>query len=427
MHPRFEPLSFEQANPFITALMQGQKFGQQAIGFPYELQAKQAQAASQLAYANLMGPQFLAKLMNNPDFVASMTPEEFNAARPMLIQAGMGQGTGNGFLDSLNQTKGSGHGLMNPYLPRVLENHQQGSRPTQQANLYPEDPNEGQVNRPPGYVAPSASTSETNANPKEKPRGIIDLAKQGVDWVIDKGTQNPNQSLVEPPITSTGPVKETKQYFERAGEAAGIKRQGEKLGEIRADEIKDLNTRIEGGMGLADKSNHLKSLVMDPVFMNMRTENPYFQSTQLKLLSKNGTKEQQQAIGDFMGTTNAYLADTIATVPGGGVLKGATDISQNMKVSDNDTFDTIIGKIKAGDIFRELNMQRSKLAVKYMVDDNLNKADALIKADKQLNSQKIVDDVNKSLDYKITVISNKTGKKEEISISEARKRKAKGV
>lgn len=31
-----------------------------------------AEAASKLAYANLMGPQFLAKLMNNPDILATM-------------------------------------------------------------------------------------------------------------------------------------------------------------------------------------------------------------------------------------------------------------------------------------------------------------------------------------------------------------------
>ena len=58
----------------------------------------QADAASKLAYANLMGPQFLAKLMGNPDVLANMQNPQ--AAVANLQQAGMGQGTGNALINN---------------------------------------------------------------------------------------------------------------------------------------------------------------------------------------------------------------------------------------------------------------------------------------------------------------------------------------
>src|SRR6185295_19346993 len=61
----------------------------------YYGQTAQANALSKLAYANLMGPQFLAKLMGNEHIAANIPDNEKNAILERLKQAGTGQGTGN--------------------------------------------------------------------------------------------------------------------------------------------------------------------------------------------------------------------------------------------------------------------------------------------------------------------------------------------
>src|SRR5690349_1453047 len=59
----------------------------------------QAEAASKLAYANLMGPQFLAKLLGNDSAIANMGDANAKAALQKAFAAGMGGGTGANLLD----------------------------------------------------------------------------------------------------------------------------------------------------------------------------------------------------------------------------------------------------------------------------------------------------------------------------------------
>jgi hypothetical protein len=63
MHPQFSPLSFEQANPLLAGLMQGQKFGQSMQRFPLEqeqmklinaIKQVEAQYAPEMAKGNLL-------------------------------------------------------------------------------------------------------------------------------------------------------------------------------------------------------------------------------------------------------------------------------------------------------------------------------------------------------------------------------------
>ena len=64
MHPQFNPLSFDQANPLIAGLMQGQKFGQSMQRFPLEQEQMQLiNAIKQIEaqYAPAMAKEGLTK------------------------------------------------------------------------------------------------------------------------------------------------------------------------------------------------------------------------------------------------------------------------------------------------------------------------------------------------------------------------------
>ena len=68
----------------------------------------QAEAASKRAYANLMGPQFLAKLLQNPGALANMGNKKAREALEKSVNAGMGQGTGRNYLNNIPQHTGVG-------------------------------------------------------------------------------------------------------------------------------------------------------------------------------------------------------------------------------------------------------------------------------------------------------------------------------
>ncbi len=76
-----------------------------AIKKQYLPTTMQAEAASKLAYANLMGPQFLAKIMGNDSALANMSEDQKRSALEKIYQAGSGQGGGS---NPLNQMGGGG-------------------------------------------------------------------------------------------------------------------------------------------------------------------------------------------------------------------------------------------------------------------------------------------------------------------------------
>ena len=74
----------------------------------------QAEAASKLAYANLMGPQFLAKLLGNDSAIANMGSSQAKQALQQAVNAGMGGGNANNiFAQMQQQSQGPGQKLGN--------------------------------------------------------------------------------------------------------------------------------------------------------------------------------------------------------------------------------------------------------------------------------------------------------------------------
>jgi len=92
----------------------------------------QAEAASKLAYANLLGPQFVAKILGNENLLAGMGDPNAKAALSHVLNAGMGQGTGLNFLNQIPQGQtGIGGKLINSlsnFLNNKLKNTFEGNQ-----------------------------------------------------------------------------------------------------------------------------------------------------------------------------------------------------------------------------------------------------------------------------------------------------------
>lgn len=136
----------------------------------------QAEAASKLAYANMMGPQFVAKILGNENLLAGMGDANAKAALAKVLGSGMSQG-GVGGLNSLNQVPqgqsqmGMGEQLGNSlsnFLTGKLKNVFGGNQPGSGAQS----------------VNPSSSGTQ-GVNP------ALNNTMQGIAHVESSGSSNP--------------------------------------------------------------------------------------------------------------------------------------------------------------------------------------------------------------------------------------------
>lgn len=391
------PINFQAYDPWEAA-NRGLQFGTNLISLPGQLKQQQlanafnefknqyapltlqADAASKLAYANLMGPQFLAKLMGNQDILANVPESKLPIAISQLLKAGMGNSNGPEFQES------NGQSLFNPHVKRILQN-QPESRPDmkRQSNVVRLDMSQ--------FLPEEQQT--------------INSMQPGNEYIY-----RPNE--------------QQSTFAEKSANYQTIKEQGKETGKQIAKDIADLGKQAIANASLSDKYNALTNMVNDPIFRNMRKDVPFFQAKQLWLKSKTGTPEEQELVGNFENTAEGVIADTLKTFPAGRILVKEVDIARNMKISPNDTLNVMIGKLKAAMTYKELNQKRMDLTANIMEGQHISMKKALTIADKQLNSQSIINDIDKRLDYEIQVISNKTGEKKMMKISEARAKKIRG-
>lgn len=112
-HPQFSPLSFEQANPLITGLMQGQQFGQQMQQFPLEQQYRQlinAIKGVEAEYAPAMAKEGLTKA------------QQENIWNPKLWQSQIGlQGAQASRMNTMTPLEAQELKLKNQYYPQETQ------------------------------------------------------------------------------------------------------------------------------------------------------------------------------------------------------------------------------------------------------------------------------------------------------------------
>lgn len=371
----------------------------------------QAEAMSKLAYANLMAPQFLAKAMANPAFVANLNEDQKNMMKDLVYKAGTGQGTGNylnqmpkaeqksssnSFLDwakdlfkgHMDQGLPKRNALMNNLQPENAETQlpQAGASGVQDVPMNDNDPKMFElVNRYRQSPEGQAKIAETG-NPEYYPEG-----QELRDWAMkNQGTKPIQMTLTE----GQRPIPKT--WAERTAEQQGIVKEGEKAGEIRAKDREELDNQYQQAVQSEVPLKHLNKIVSNPVFQNMR-KFPWFQKLQLDAKSKIGSPEEQKLVGDFQATALRAVAETVMGFRGR-ILDKEVTLANDMKVSPNDTMGVILGKLPSIEAFNEMTKQRSRIASKLMRDQHMGKGDALEIADGQVNGEAIRKRVEKELE-----------------------------
>ena len=374
----------------------------------YAPQTLQAEAMSKLAYANLMGPQFMAKAMQDPRFMGNLTEEQKNAVKNLVYGAGTGQGTGANFINQMpmqqpqNQQNSSGfipsaiNHLKNLFGMGATQPYQQSiqgtaiSRPMQQQQM----PQQVQQNVPPIGAAVDENGNNIDEN-SETNTPVTPEESQGLEALNQGGVPSAKPINMTVDTGQRAKIPEG-TYAKKGGQYQGVFEEEKKVGEIRAKQREELDDQYQQALQAEVPVKHLGTIIKNPKFQEMR-KFPWFQKLQLDTKAKIGTPEEQKLIGDFQATALRAVAETVMGFKGR-ILDKEVTLANDMKISPNDTMGVIIGKYPSIVAFNEMTKQRARIANKIMSNEHISKGDALERADKQVDGEAIRSRVEKDIE-----------------------------
>lgn len=377
-----------------------------------------AEAASKLAYANLMGPQFLAKLLGSDSAVANMGDPAARAALEKAVGAGMGRNSGMNAFNQMQQgnqgnsmfsgigepstNSFSGH-LKNVFRALIGQNPQQG-------------PNQNAFNMPAQNYDNSSNPRVSAEGPGVIPNGDFPFVGRegyrphptttGYDGNQMQVMADDGNASMEMDMTGGQPRQQSDEwgastpaaqqafaegreptYAEKTGKYKSIVSEGVAEGAQRVKQRAELDDQYQQALEAEVPMQHLNEIIKNPLFQKLRRDG-VLQKFQLDSKEITGTPEEKEILGDFRTTAKKALASSIMGWKGR-ILDKEVGISNSMKVGDNDSFYSILGKVPTIEAFDKMTIKRARTASKLMRDQHISKGDALEQADRFIDGEAI--------------------------------------
>ncbi len=429
----------------------------------YAPMTTQAEAASKLAYANMMAPQFIAKIMQNPAFMANLGEEQKNVLKDLVYGAGAGAKTNQG-MNAINEVPNNQHNtgigqpstnsfsgrIKNAFHALIGQGSQGGVNPNLQNTLqgiaHVESggsknpyslvgPNTGNGNRALGKYQVMMSnvgpwTKEAlgkEMSPQEflnSPEAQEKVASYMVNKHLNKGNSPQDVGSIwftGRPLNQAGNVRDVngttpdqyvnkmqegmnqvpqKTYAQNAGDYLGTIKQGEKSGEGRAKTLDEIGKSQLGLSNSGAVLERMTNIIKNPEMQSMRDKIPFFQDKQLKFLQKTGTKEQQKLIGDFLSTAESFIASTVQGFSGKPLVR-EFDLAQRQKITPNDTIGVAEGKLRASIALKKIAEKKNDI-IAGLLQKGVSEADAVKQANKMIDISEIEKETEKLLQDRIT-------------------------
>lgn len=385
----------------------------------------QAEAASKLAYANLMGPQFLAKLLGNDSAIANMGDANAKAALQKALSAGMGQGSGLSLMGQLGQQNtplvGRGVNSLSNFFADKLKGVFGGNDQEQSPNALSQM-TQPQPQQYGGGNAFNNAPSEPLASPFPSKRPKDGVTLEGAQWYNSKGEpvyeeeENTPDGSMKLELTKGIPEK---SYAENTGKYKGTVKQREQEGKYRADAQHAIGQSQIGLSNSGAVLDRMTGIITNPVFANMRNKIPGFQNKQLDYLKVMGTPEEKELIGDFLSTGESFIASTVQGFSGKPLVR-EFDLAQRQKITGHDTIESATGKLRSARALHDIAEKKNDV-VSELLNKGYNEAEAIKIANKMVDVSAIEKETNSRLQRTIEVRNNKTGEKKMVTIEEARK------
>ena len=381
-----------------------------------------AQAASQMAYANLMGPQFAAKLLGNENILANIKdPGKRQAIANTFLKTGIL--TANDIQQGVGSTPSDSNNLnIPPPAPSLLRDVAQGIKsifsPSQQrqqsqsGNAFTQPPVRQPQGRQPQGLTPEQVANQQKGQPTYQGTGAdtgYSYDKEGRNVVATNEEQH-NAGNQEP------------TFAENVGTYKGVVEKGKKAGEYRADDMHKLGQSIRAGSKLLAVTDSLGELVTSPTFIGMR-QLPFADQHELAYYARKGTPEQQNAVGRYK-TEQGMLVQNYVNEFSGRAPATEIGLALETKPNDADMPNVATGKVESIHYLTKLAHDRDVKANQLMRENPiLDLADASEAADRLISGPKIRQAIHNKLYPQPTEADIKTmSEKYKVSKEEIKKR-----
>jgi len=384
---------------------------------PYAIPESLAKIASQTTYSNLMGPQFISKLIANEPILANMPEEQKKKVVASLFQSGAGQGT-NSIMNQIqsalpsNQPEKPTNSLLD-WAKNGLQNifggsNQGAQQPQQQA------PQAQQAQQQ--VSSPMTSVMPTSPQPTMQP-DISNLPPQE-----QQATQNmkPGETVTVHPLTQEPIYPEKPTFAEKLGTFKGVANEGAEAGKIRAKNVEELNDTVFNGETNQATLDNISNIVSSPEFEQIR-QVPALGNHELSYYAKFGTPAQKNMVGQYYTLSGNILKDSARDF-GGQFRKGEQQLLTGMKPNPSDTVDVARGKVESLSLMNKMLTERSRLTSKIMSEHHVDKLHAMEQADKQIDGIEIRNQIHDKLNPVVTIKNKKTGEVMTVPIAEARRK-----
>jgi len=448
-------LSEEQGGGIVNSMAAGnalananhlRKYNQ--IKAKYAPETLLAQAASQAAYANNVGPQYIAKILQDAGFKGNTSDPVLKALVERVQNAGM---MGNPMINTLNQRileryGNAGQQHQNPLswmmdkLQNILHPGQQGNAlanfggqmpvPQQGGNTF-NQPTPAPQSQPVSQSQPVAQTEpqtndEVQPEPSEglkvpvnendpelfkvaeawkaSPEGQAAIAKSGnpnmypgFEVLQDFAKRNQGKTPVELTVDTGNREENQRSYQQNEAAYEEGTAQGKETGKLNAQDVHEIGVQ---NRALNAASTNLDAIIADandPEFQDMRNKIPGFQKLQLSALTTLGNKKQQEKIAKFKADIKQYAQNTINSFRGAATGR-EFNFANDLKPTEGDTIPAIQGKARSLKELNKIAYEKNFLVSTYMDKRNkhpMSLTDAVEKANKAVDISKIKKDVER--------------------------------
>lgn len=381
----------------------------QEIENQYSPITKQAEAASKLAYANLMGPQFLAKVMGNENLLANLTPQQQQAGLQKVFGAGSGSGTGMGsgmnFGGMVQPSSSPAQKVIN-YLGQQLGF---GGDSTRSNNAF---------NAPMSAPQQQAPMQQPTQASQPQPSGP---ASVNSGYAYDQNGNNVRATPQEVTNAANGqsnPPAASGDFATTAGDFAGRKQQRIEEGRLRAKQEGALSDENKAEANKLNNLQEMGNIVTSPVYDSIR-QIPIAEQHEIGFYSRFGTPEQKNLLGNFFARSGEIVQQAASGFKGS--FRGfENSLISSMKPSANDMPDVARGKVQSLLSMAKFNYDRNKLAENLMRTQNMDQSDAFDAADKAYKGTEIRKQLENQ--FKPTIkIKNSKGEQRTVTLDEARR------
>jgi hypothetical protein len=449
-------------NEYQNALHETEYNKQKAKYAPLTLPAG---ALSQLTYAAGMIPQYQAKALSNPAFVANFLKSNPGATKDMLNNiATYAQGNGSG--NSMNLPFGlkMPQDEQEPSLANKFGNALLGAfgikRPTPQSNALTQQPNYqgGQPNLidipgshqfgGPNDTASNAevervanrganNNQQTEVEPgveytkpgTPSPLTDDDLRSKSADTLWDmyakgnpatkqrildfkNGNQN-NNAQTEPKSIANTPVPvntkndnyDENSWFANLGKQLGLQEELKEAGPIRIKQIEKLDEIVDNAKEKQFTLDEVSDLLASPTFEEIK-KIPFAGQHEMSWYANEGTDEQKDVAGKYIASTGEIIKNSSRDFAGQ-FRQGEQALLTSMKPGA-ELPAYAKGKTEALSMMNRMVMERARLTSKIMSKYHIGKLEASDLADKRLKGDKIRQEIRARLHPEKKVINTKS-------------------